>query len=103
MNILQREFEDLRSQRVRLRKAIEHYTTRANLEPQSRYGVDGHLNSIVGLQAQLRGTEKRWAELHALLGKRLPGPPVRLDAPVRRYGSATRSPGAYVTKVITPR
>jgi hypothetical protein len=56
------------------------------------------------LQLQLRGTEKEWRELEAMLGRPgPPRPPIKLDAPVRRHGTVTRSSGAYVTKVIVPR
>lgn len=109
MNIIQREYETLRSQRVRLRKAIEHYRQRAAFERQNLYGPDGHLNAIAGLEAQLRGTQRRWEELHLLLGKRLLGPPVKLDVPARSQpvqlrSTATRSVGpGYLTRALFPR
>jgi hypothetical protein len=109
MNIIQREYEMLRGQRVRLRKTIEQYSKRACYEQQNLYGVDGHLNCIAGLQAQLRGTERRWQELHLLLGKRLPGPPVKLavtprSQPVQLRSSTTRSGGpSYLTRALFPR
>jgi hypothetical protein len=101
--LLEREYNELRSRRVNLRRQRERLVQAAAWEPQKRYGPDGYNNAITWTEAELRGTQKRWEELHLLLGKRIPGPPVKLDAPVRRYGSATRSPGGYVTKVIVPR
>jgi hypothetical protein len=102
-NILEREYTELRSQRVALRKRREALIQAATFAPQNRYGPDGFDNAIWWTEAALRGTEKRWTELCILLRKPLPGPPVKLDVPVRRHGTATRSPGPYVTKVITPR
>jgi hypothetical protein len=92
-----------------LRKAIEHYQKRALFERQNLYGPDGHLNAIAGLEMQLRSTERRWAELHALLGKRLLGPPVKLDVPARSQpvqlrSTTTRSAGpGYLTRALFPR
>ena len=107
MNIIQREYETLRSQRVRLRKAIEHYRQRATLERQNLYGPDGHLNTIANLEMQLRGTERRWQELHLLLGRRIPGPPVKLDVPARSQpvrSTTTRAAGpGYLTRALTSR
>jgi hypothetical protein len=107
VNIIQREYETLRDQRVRLRKAIEQYGRRAVYEDYNRYGADGHLNTIASLRVQLRGTERRWQELHLLLGKRLPGPPVKLavtprSQPVRRQAVTRSAPVGYMTKVMRP-
>ena len=55
MNIIQREYETLRDQRVRLRKAIEHYQMRATLErspilaslfQEGRIGLVGGIYSV---------------------------------------------------------
>ena len=58
---------------------------------------------------QLRGTERRWQELRLLLGKPLPGPPVKLDADVEDAAGAAaqqprRSAGpGYLTGLMSPR
>src|SRR5688572_7387016 len=107
MNILEREFNALRSERVSLRKAIERYQMRATMERQSLYGPGGHLNTIANLEMQLRGTERRWQELHLLLGRRIPGPPVKLDVPARSQpvrSTTTRAAGpGYLTRALTSR
>ena len=66
---------------------------------------DGHLNALAGLQAQLRGTQRRWEELHLLLGRRLAGPPVKLAVPVQAQPAqrrVMRSVPDYMTKVMRP-
>jgi hypothetical protein len=104
MSIIAREYEDLRAQRVALRRKREHLVEAAGYAPQNRYGVDGYDNAIATIEVMLRGTEKRWQELHLLLGKRIPGPPVKLNAPVQRArGTAIRYAGPYLTRDMAPR
>jgi hypothetical protein len=77
-NVLLKELNNLRSHRVALRKTRERLAFQAGLEPQKRYGVDGSYNQIERTELALRLTEKRWLELHALLGLRPPGPAIKL-------------------------
>jgi hypothetical protein len=102
-NLVEQEYLALRKQRVALRKQLERLAQAAMFEPQKRYGPDGYNNFIAGTEIALRSTEKRWQELCLLLGQPLPRPPVKLDAPVRRQGATTRSPGSYVNRMITSR
>jgi hypothetical protein len=77
-SLLLRELNNLRSQRVRLRKAREKLAQDVMLSPQKRFGPDGLNNQLTAVELQLRSTTQRWQELHAMLGLRLPGPPVKL-------------------------
>jgi hypothetical protein len=68
-----RELNELRAQRVQARRNIE----RAHLifpDPLDRRQFVEHQTRL------LRGTQRRWQELHLLLGRALPGPAVRLRA-----------------------
>jgi hypothetical protein len=78
MQILQREYETLRKQRVGLRATRERLVRATALEPQKLYGPDGHLNRLAQLDLTLRATQSRWEELSRLLGKPLSRPPVKL-------------------------
>jgi hypothetical protein len=107
--LLENRLNDLRSQRVAWRRAIER-TSWSNLgDAVERRRMVEHW------QRCLRGSEREWEELHALLDTRLPGPPVSLTptpaevAALQRQRQAVRSappPRArnlnYVCKVIRP-
>jgi hypothetical protein len=71
MNLLQREFQDIRARRVAARRAIEKSGVLfSDSIDRAKY---------VELQRQvLNSTQPRWEEVHALLHKRLPGKPVKL-------------------------
>src|SRR5688500_8659128 len=93
--------DDLRRRRVELRKAIQRQ--QQLLVMRSGDPIDGQ-QRLVHLQMQLRGTEREWAELSALLGEPASRPPVKLAVtpraqPVQLRCTATRSarPG-YWTK-----
>ena len=81
--LLEREYNELRSRRVNLRRRIEKIDVTASFNTNDWYGPDGLINTRAQLAAELRGTERRWQELGLLLRKPS-GPPVKLDAPVRR-------------------
>jgi hypothetical protein len=71
VNLFLRELADLRAQRVQARRNIERAMW---THPDA---IDRR--QFLECQVQfLRGSEKRWQELHALLRRPLPGPPVRL-------------------------
>jgi hypothetical protein len=82
-NLIEREYVDLRSHRVALRRQRDHLLQNRILSPQRRYGVEGYDNALALTEAALRGTERRWTELCILLRKPLPGPPVKLNVPTR--------------------
>jgi hypothetical protein len=101
-NILEREYDALRTYRVGLRQQRDQLLKRNCYAPMDAYGADGTNNRIAAVEATLRGTEKRWAELSLLLRKPYPVVPVKLD-PAQR-GAATRSAGpGYLTRAMTPR
>ena len=77
-NLLQREYTNLRTQRVRLRTARTELAKMARMEPQKRHGPDGILNQLAQVEMALNSTERRWAELSSLLGRPASQPPVRL-------------------------
>jgi hypothetical protein len=71
VNLFERELSELRAQRVRARRNID----------QAMWLVPDAIDRrrFVECQIQfLNGSERRLQELHLLLGRRLPGPPVRL-------------------------
>jgi hypothetical protein len=99
INLIEREYADLRAYRVGLRRRRDQLTQDRILSPQRRFGLDGYDHAIAMTEAALRGTERRWAELCLLLRKPLPGPPVKLDVPARSRGTTTRSAGpVYLTR-----
>jgi hypothetical protein len=103
-NLIEREYVDLQSHRVALRRRRDQLARARSFAPQNRYGPDGYDNAIAMTEAALRGTERRWAELCIMLRKPLPGPPVKLDAPVRRRSTTTRSAGpVYLTRTMGAR
>jgi hypothetical protein len=98
-SLIEREYVSLRAYRVALRRKRDQLAQNRILSPQRRYGVDGYDNAIAMTEAALRGTEKRWAELCILLRKPLPGPPIKLDVPVRSRSTTARSGGpVYLTR-----
>jgi hypothetical protein len=105
MNILEREYEALRAQRVGLRQQRDALLKRNCFAPMDAYGADGTNNRIRTVEGMLRGTERRWAELSLLLRKPYPVVPVKLDAPVQRAprSTAVRYTGPYMTRALTPR
>ena len=109
MNAYTRSLEDelaqLRARRVQLRRAIKF---RAG--PMSGDPIDSR-NAMEFCLRELRSSERRWAELHHLLGRTMPSPrPVKL-IPGAARAMASRAaatparrrvvPG-YVTKVMVP-
>jgi hypothetical protein len=108
-NLLERELDDLRSHRVALRRRRDRLIFERSCSPQRRYGLDGYDNAIVGVEAALRGTERRWQELCLLLRKPLPGPPVKITTPIRITAPARpqtvqlRQPGPYLTRMLGSR
>jgi hypothetical protein len=71
MNLAERELIDLRARRVQARRNIDRAMW---LVPDA---IDRR--RFVECQIQfLRGSERKWQELHLLLRRRLPAPPVRL-------------------------
>jgi hypothetical protein len=101
--LIEREYVDLRSHRVALRRQRDHLLHARSCSPQRRYGIDGYDQAIAMTEAALRGTERRWAELCILLRKPLPGPPVKLNVPARPRSAATRAPGPYLTRAMSSR
>jgi hypothetical protein len=99
-NLIEREYIDLQSHRVALRRKRDQLAHERRFAPQSRYGVGGSDNVIAGIEAAIRGTERRWQELCILLRKPLPGPPVKLNAPVRPRSSTIRANGPYLTRMM---
>jgi hypothetical protein len=108
---LERRLSDLRAQRVAARKAIE----------QTRWSNFGDIYDkrrfVEAQQIFLRGSEREWEELHCLLGRHLPGPPVRLQprpaelAALQRQSSVRAAPvrikaatatGGYMTRMLGP-
>ena len=84
-NLIEREYDELRSRRVALRQRRDRLVQAAAFGPQNRYGPEGYDNQIVMTEAQLRGTERRWTEL--CLG---PAPPcVRQRGDVGRVSSVS--------------
>jgi hypothetical protein len=113
-NLIEREYDDLRSHRVALRRKRDYLIHARSCSPQRRYGIDGYDQAIAMTEATLRGTERRWAELCLLLRKPLPGPPVkippavRITTPVRPQPARPqpvqlRQPGPYLTRMLSPR
>jgi hypothetical protein len=104
---LERRLNELRAQRVGARKAIERAPfTISDFIDRRRF---------VEMQVQfLRGSERKWEELHCLLGKRLPGPAVKLAPRPReiaalqrqtaralvRVKAASPSAGGYMTRML---
>jgi hypothetical protein len=107
---LERRLNELRAQRVAARRAIERapWTISDFIDRRRFVEMQVHF---------LNGSEREWEELHCLLGKRLPGPPVKLaprtrelaalqrqrqaaSAPVR-VKAATAS-GGYLTRMLGP-
>jgi hypothetical protein len=103
-SLIEREYDDLRSHRVALRRQRDYLIHARSCAPQRRYGVDGYDNALAMTEAALRGTERRWAELCTLLRKPLPGPPVQLNVPTRPRSTTTRSAGpVYLTRMMGQR
>jgi hypothetical protein len=71
MNLFLRELNVLRAQRVLARKNLD----RAALIFPDPYERRQFLEHQAGF---LRGSERRWQELHHILGRPLPGKPIRL-------------------------
>jgi hypothetical protein len=72
MMMLERRLHELRAQRVAARRKIEQIRW-CNL------GCPIDRRQFIELQEQfLRGTEREWQELHAMLGRHLPTKPVSL-------------------------
>jgi hypothetical protein len=93
---LERRLHELRSQRVAARKAIER--TRGSIIGDS---IDKR--RFIEMQVHfLRGSEREWAELHALLGKRLPGPPVKLAPRPKELAAWQRQQAAAATIRAAP-
>jgi hypothetical protein len=63
MNLIEREYADLRSYRVALRRRRDHLIQDRVLSPQKRFGPGGLDNAVALVEATLRGTERRWTEL----------------------------------------
>jgi hypothetical protein len=82
---LQRRLDELRSERVAARRAIERlrWSNIGDLYDKRRV-IETH-------QRFLNGSEREWQELHALLGKHLPGPPVKLLSPAEIAAQRRRS------------
>jgi hypothetical protein len=101
----ERERNSLRRQRVAIRERIAKSWRIGDVVDRQNY--------VAEMKMQLAGTEKRWAELHAMLGEqhRLRGP-VRLDrsstvanAAARRAQPAQRRTvpiSGYMTKIMVP-
>jgi hypothetical protein len=71
MNLFERELSDLRARRVQARRNIERaWFLVADAIDRQRF-VEHQVRF-------LRGSERRWQELHALLRRPLPRKPVRL-------------------------
>jgi hypothetical protein len=103
INPIEREYDDLRSHRVALRRQRDYLINARHCAPQRRYGVDGYDNTLAMVEATLRGTERRWAELCTLLRKPLPGPPVKIGTPARPRSTTVRAPGPYLTRMMGSR
>jgi hypothetical protein len=71
VNLFQRELNHLRAQRVQARKNIERSPWLIADAIDRRRFVEGQVQF-------LRGSERRWQELHALLRRPLPGKALRL-------------------------
>jgi hypothetical protein len=71
VNPFQHELNLLRAQRVQARKNLERAPWIYPDAYERRKFVEGQVQF-------LRGSERRWQELHALLGRPLPGKPLRL-------------------------
>jgi hypothetical protein len=102
-NLIEREYVDLQSHRVALRRRRDHLAHARSCSPQNRYGPDGYDNAIAMTEAALRGTERRWVELCILLRKPLPGPPVKIDVPVRPRSTTIRASMPYRTRAMSSR
>jgi hypothetical protein len=107
---LERRLNTLRAQRVAARKAIE----------RAPWAISDFIDRRRFVEMQvwfLNGSEREWEELHALLGKRLPGPPVKLTPRPReiaalkrqaaptpvRVKAARPSAGGYLTRMLGSR
>jgi hypothetical protein len=75
LNPLEKEYAQLRRQRVALRQSIQR------LILENTYNSDELLEIC---RNELRFTERRYAEVHALLGRPYGRRPVRMDAPAPR-------------------
>jgi hypothetical protein len=91
---LERRLNDLRAQRVAARKAIER-------APWAISDFIDRRRFIELQQMMLRGTEREWEELHCLLGKRLPGPAVKLAPRPRELAALQRQRQAAQAPVRT--
>ena len=102
MHSLEREYADLRARRVGLRNAIKQVAGVMMLGGPRLYEERQQLET---LQLLLKGTDRRWAELGALLG-RPDRPPVSLALPrtaVRYAPAQRRAPVSYVNRMIITR
>jgi hypothetical protein len=73
MNLFERELSELRARRVQARRNIERAFLLVCDAIDRRRFVESQIMF-------LNGSERRWQELHLLLRRPLPGPPVRLRA-----------------------
>jgi hypothetical protein len=113
-NLIEREYVDLQSHRVALRRKRDRLVYERSCAPQLRYGLDGYDHSIAMVEAALRGTERRWTELCMLLHRPSSRPPiklapaVRITTPVRTQPARgqpvqLRQPGPYLTRMMGSR
>jgi hypothetical protein len=97
---IQSRRDNLRSYRVRLRNEIARQAQL--IRWRSGDAIDGQ-RRLENLQLQLRGTEREWSELEAMLGRPYPVKPVKLNVPARRSGTTIRSPAPYLTRAMSSR
>jgi hypothetical protein len=107
MNLYRKQLEDelvfLRHRRVAIRETLRRIANGA------RFGRDDFDMGRMArdLQNELRWSDLRWHQLHYELGLEVPGPPVKLHAPVsaarpRPAAPVRRTVSTYVTKVMRP-
>lgn len=109
-NLLEREFNSLRSYRVRLRNEMAAIAKAASIDTNKIYGSDGFRARYHRAAVELKATEKRWQELSAMLGRPLPGPAVKLTTlartraqqPVRLRATPRRASAPYLTRMLAP-
>jgi hypothetical protein len=98
---IQSRQDSLRSYRVRLRSEIARQEQL--LRWRSGDAIDGQRRLQI-LELELRGTEREWSELEAMLGRPYPIKPVKIGTPVRRAGTATRAVDpVYLTRTMSSR
>jgi hypothetical protein len=98
---LEDELFALRQRRIDIRHQIKRIRFGALI------GGDAQDSAVLrrNLEIELRAGERRWQQLHHELGRRLPGPSVKLDVPATpppRVVPVRRTVSTYMTKLMVP-